>query len=106
MRLSPPSLTRSHEAVSNLRNFLNVKLAYDRCDENAMQQDFKRHAEIVGPLSQECPISRLFRLKVAECQFYDGRRRFAVSACVSMILHGRFLFLNRIGVGCVRADEC
>ena len=106
MRLSPPSLTRSHEAVSNLRNFLDVKLTYDRCDENAMQQDFKRHAEIVGPLPQEYPISRLFRLKVASCRFYDGVRRFAVSARVSMVLHGRFLFLNRIGVGCVRAGEC
>src|ERR1043166_2072787 len=106
MRLSPPSLMRSHEAVSNLRNFLDVKLAYNRCDENAMQQDFERHAEIVGPLLQECPISRLFRLKVVGCQFYDGVRRLAVSARVSMVLHGRFLFLNGIGVGCVRVGEC
>jgi opacity protein-like surface antigen len=29
-----------------------------------------------------------------------------VSARVSMVLHGRFLILNGIGVGCVRADEC
>jgi hypothetical protein len=29
-----------------------------------------------------------------------------VSARVSMVLHGRFLFLNRIGVGCVRVGEC
>src|ERR1043166_2161244 len=106
MRLSPPSLTRSHEAVSNLRNFLDVKLAYDRCDENAMQQDFKRHAEIVGPLPQECPISRLSRLQVARCQFYDGVRRFAVSARDSMVLHGRFLFLNRDRSRLCRAGEC
>jgi len=92
------------EAVSNLRNFLDVKLAYYRCDENAMQQNFKRHAEIVGPFPQERPISPF---KVARSQFYDGVRRFALVACADTIIrHGRFLILNRIGVGCVRVGEC
>jgi hypothetical protein len=106
VRLSPPSLTRPHEAVSNLRHLFDVELADYCCNENAMQQDFQRQVEIVGPFAQECPISRLARLKVTRSQFYDGVRSFAVSARDSMVLHGRFLILNGIGVGCVRVGEC
>jgi hypothetical protein len=94
---------RPHEAVSNFRDLLCVKLAYHSRHENAFQQDFERHVEPVGPLPQECPV---FRFKVARSQVYDGVRRFAVSARDSIVRHGRFLFLNGKGFGCVRAGEC
>ena|SRR5215212_6205807 len=92
----------AREAVSNLRNLLCVKLAYHCRNQNALQQDFKRHAKPVGPLAQECPV---FRLNVIRSQFYYGVRALAASVSVrdSIIRHGRFLSLNGLGVGCVRA---
>jgi excisionase family DNA binding protein len=72
----------ARETISNLRNLLDVKLAYDRGHKDAFQQCFKRHAEIVGPLPQECPISPF---KVTWSKFYDGVRRFTVSARDSMV---------------------
>jgi hypothetical protein len=94
---------RPHEAVSNLRDLLCVELAHYRRDQDAFQQDFQRHAKVIGPLAQERPVSRL---NIVWSQVYDGIRRFAVSVRGNIGLHGRFLILNRIGVGCVRVGRC